>query len=406
MFTNFSKLAFSAVAIAIFWGLMPLEWAPGRCHGQEGGFDSERAVAEFKKASDEWRDVLTEINAVTIRYQNATDSQLSELRQRHRELESQARLQFRDLFGQAVKITQQSPGVDGDVTDFLSRATQYRFNRDNYEMTGEAAEALMQVLEQGRGLPEIAGVSYWATNQHERARPFLEQAVGMGLLDEKSRGVLESLERLEQAWKVEQEKLEAEAKANDLPRVSFQTTRGEIVVELFENEAPNTVANFIRLVEEGTYRNIPFYQVLAGRVALAGDVRVDPATMGFVIADENKTPDARAAFRGYLAMTKLPTPPESVELKTYPNSASSHFFMTYRPIMGTNAEHTIFGRIIEGIEHFTALTRVDPSKEKKEGEEEEKPDYILEAEVIRKRPHDYEPNRIDISALGGGTSPP
>ena len=46
---------------------------------------------------------------------------------------------------------------------------------------------------------------------------------------------------------------EAEAKADDLPRVKLKTTKGDIVIELFENEAPNTVANFISLVEKRFY---------------------------------------------------------------------------------------------------------------------------------------------------------
>ena len=50
--------------------------------------------------------------------------------------------------------------------------------------------------------------------------------------------------------KRERELREAEQAANDLPRVVLVTIRGEIELELFENEAPNTVANFIALVEE------------------------------------------------------------------------------------------------------------------------------------------------------------
>ena len=48
-------------------------------------------------------------------------------------------------------------------------------------------------------------------------------------------------------WKKELAIRAREAKTDDLPRVLFQTNRGDIVLELFENEAPNTVANFISL---------------------------------------------------------------------------------------------------------------------------------------------------------------
>ena len=55
---------------------------------------------------------------------------------------------------------------------------------------------------------------------------------------------------------------QAEAKADDLPRVVLKTNRGDIEMELFENEAPNTVANFISLVEKGFYDGVSFHRVL------------------------------------------------------------------------------------------------------------------------------------------------
>lgn len=396
MFTNFSKFAFSAVAVAIVSGLPTVSLSPNLCFGQASEFNSEAAVAEFDQAAAKWRETVTEINVLTIQYQNADASEASALRRKHREQEVKARLQFRDLFEIALKIVQQSPESSDEATQFLLMATFYRFNNDKYELTGEAAEALIPVTKGGRGLPEIAGVSYWATNQYEKAMPFLEEAFGMGLLDEKNRAALPTVDLLKNAWEGERAKLAAEAAADDLPRVRLKTTRGDIVLELFENEAPNTVANFIRLVESGGYRNVPFYQVLSAQVALAGDTRVTPANLGFALPDENQSPEARRAFRGRIAMAKLPMP-EGSEFVTFPNSASSHFFITFRPIFNTSAEHTIFGRIVEGIEHFSALKRIDPNKEKKEGEPEEMPDYILEAEVVRKRDHAYEPNRIELS---------
>ena len=61
---------------------------------------------------------------------------------------------------------------------------------------------------------------------------------------------------------VEQKVREKEAQADDLPRVRLQTNKGEIVVELFENEAPETVGNFISLVEKGYYNGLSFHRVL------------------------------------------------------------------------------------------------------------------------------------------------
>ena len=56
-----------------------------------------------------------------------------------------------------------------------------------------------------------------------------------------------------EAWAKEKAIRDAEAKADDLPRVLLKTNKGDIVIELFENQAPNTVANFISLVKKGFY---------------------------------------------------------------------------------------------------------------------------------------------------------
>ncbi len=88
-------------------------------------------------------------------------------------------------------------------------------------------------------------------------------------------------------WEHEQELRAAEAKADDLPRVLLETTRGPVVIELFEDQAPNTVANFIQLVESGFYDGSDFYQVVDDFVAQGGDPIGDGSgTSGRFIADE------------------------------------------------------------------------------------------------------------------------
>ncbi|MBL9123637.1 MAG: peptidylprolyl isomerase, partial [Planctomycetaceae bacterium] len=72
-------------------------------------------------------------------------------------------------------------------------------------------------------------------------------------------------------WKKEQELRAKEGEADDLPRVVLKTNRGDITLELFENEAPNTVANFVALVDKKFYDGLPFHRVLRGFMAQGGD---------------------------------------------------------------------------------------------------------------------------------------
>src|SRR5262249_4818547 len=88
-------------------------------------------------------------------------------------------------------------------------------------------------------------------------------------------------------WKKESEIRAAEAKADDLPRVKLTTTKGEIVVELFENEAPQTVANFLSLVKSGFYEGSPFHRVLPTFMAQGGAKTEDGmGGPGYTIHDE------------------------------------------------------------------------------------------------------------------------
>src|SRR5262249_15222542 len=143
----------------------------------------------------------------------------------------------------------------------------------------------------------------------------------------------------------------------------LQTTRGDIVVELFENEAPNTVANFISLVTKGLYDGTQFHRVLPGFMAQGGDPLSKDAAAnkenigkggpGYTIPDEFQSPNHRDHFRGTLSMAHT----------QQPNSAGSQFFITFAPTPTLNGAYTAFGRVVEGLDVLAKLQRIDPDRE-------------------------------------------
>jgi cyclophilin family peptidyl-prolyl cis-trans isomerase/DNA-directed RNA polymerase subunit RPC12/RpoP len=179
-----------------------------------------------------------------------------------------------------------------------------------------------------------------------------------------------------QKWKREQELRIQEAVADDLPRVRLVTTKGEMVVELFENEAPNTVANFISLVEKGFYNGLTFHRVIPDFVAQGGDpLGNGTGGPGYFIAAEFDKPNARRHFPGSLAMARS---------KDH-DSAGSQFYITYTPQPHLDGQYTVFGRVIEGIDIVSKLNATRSGAH---------PDKILRAEVLRKRNHEYIPRTI------------
>ncbi|QDU93215.1 peptidylprolyl isomerase [Lignipirellula cremea] len=170
----------------------------------------------------------------------------------------------------------------------------------------------------------------------------------------------------------------AEAKADDLPRVKLTTTKGDIVLELFENEAPQTVGNFVNLVEKGFYDGTPFHRVLEGFMAQGGDPEgTGMGGPGYRIKDEYGRPDHRKHYTGAVAMAH----------SAAENSAGSQFYMTFRPTSQLDGGYTVFGRVMEGMDIVNSLQKRDPNAHPPLPE----PDKIVKAEVLRKRDHVYEP---------------
>ena len=139
---------------------------------------------------------------------------------------------------------------------------------------------------------------------------------------------------------------QAEAKADDLPRVKLITNKGEIVVELFENESPGTVGNFISLTKDGFYKDIKFHRVISGFMAQTGDPKGDGSGgPGYEIYDECTSPEARRHFTGSLSMANKG-----------PDTGGSQFFLTFSRTSGLDGQHTVFGRVVSGMDVLRTLT--------------------------------------------------
>ena len=238
------------------------------------------------------------------------------------------------------------------------------------------------------------GLALLKTNQFAEANEIIDTIAPNVLdkLNEADNKLLSIRVPLQRAYEQEKKILAAEADDN-LPRVEINTTRGPIVAELFENEAPDTVGNFIQLVESGFYTDVIFHRVISKFMAQTGLVAFSDngykmKNIGYSIYDETK--GGRGHFYGYLSMAKT----------DQPNSGGSQFFITYEPTVFLDGRHTVFGRVIEGMDNAGHLLPTHEVKEEKDEPREEvpiesvTPDRILSAKVIRKRDHEYRPNKV------------
>ena len=183
---------------------------------------------------------------------------------------------------------------------------------------------------------------------------------------------------------------QTEAASDDLPQVKIVTTKGEIIIELFENQAPNTVSNFISLVEDGQYSKKLFHRVIEGFMAQTGGFEIDGVesdSPDYTIPCECNRPDFRRHFTNSVSMAHVGRP----------DTGCRQFFITFERQPDLDKRHTVFGRIISGDQ---IMERIERTNIQLDGGRTEQPianvrkDRIVSAEVLRKRDHVYRPRKV------------
>ncbi|MEB3238293.1 MAG: peptidylprolyl isomerase [Candidatus Sericytochromatia bacterium] len=162
-------------------------------------------------------------------------------------------------------------------------------------------------------------------------------------------------------------------------RVEVQTTKGNLVIGLFEKDAPKTTDNFLRLVRKGFYDNTPFHRVIEGFVAQGGDpTGTGTGGPGYTIRFE-RTPLKH--IPGAIGMAR------SASL----DSAGSQFFIDFVPLpqLDTRLDdkgqpiggYVVFGQVIKGQAVLAKLTRtMTPDNAPRPGV---KPDRIVKARILQ-----------------------
>lgn len=132
---------------------------------------------------------------------------------------------------------------------------------------------------------------------------------------------------------------------------TIETEKGNIVIELFPEQAPVTVNSFVFLAREGWFDGVIFHRVIPGFVAQTGD----PLGMGFggpgYAFGNEVTADLQYDQAGVVGMAN-----------SGPDANGSQFFITYDAVPDLNGGYTIFGQVIEGMDVVESLTPRDPSQ--------------------------------------------
>ena len=148
---------------------------------------------------------------------------------------------------------------------------------------------------------------------------------------------------------------------------------GKVVIELFDEIAPNHVQRFKQLSKEKKYDGVIFHRVIDGFMAQTGDVKfgnskLDTYDINRAGTGGSEYPDLKAEFndlpheRGTLSMAR----------SSDPDSANSQFFICFKAASHLDRQYTVFGKVVQGMEFVDLIKRGEGS-----GGEVTDPDKII-----------------------------
>ena len=364
----------------IAFAVVPLLLLSVLTDSQTQAQDDNPSSKEFAAAHSEWKDLNKKLDGVIKEFSTAEDDRKDELRILYEQYNKRAKEVLRLLRSTAIAAYKKSPNKDNDVVDALVRFAGYGLFLDDYSAAAEVTSLLTKHDCQAEDLDNIAGQVAYATHDFETAEEYFKSAKEKETISKQSENYLSQMKNTKSLWKVEQELRVKEAKADDLPQVRLETSKGEIIVELFENEAPQSVGNFVSLVESGFYNGLSFHRVLGGFMAQGGcPIGDGTGGPGYSIYCECQKDNFRGHFAGSLSMAHAGK-----------DTGGSQFFLTFRPTPHLDGRHTVFGRVIKGMEVLRRLQRIDPM-----ASTNVEPDKIVKATVLRKRDHQYKPTKVE-----------
>ena len=140
------------------------------------------------------------------------------------------------------------------------------------------------------------------------------------------------------------------------PRVAFDTSKGKIVIELFEDKAPKTVDNFLQYVKSGHFDGTIFHRVIPGFVIQGGGFTADMTQKPTKPPIQNEADNGLKNARGTLSMART----------SDPNSASSQFFINLSDNAALDHKgksqqgwgYAVFGRVVEGMDVVDQIAQV------------------------------------------------
>ena len=226
-----------------------------------------KELADFVENFDNYKAKLKELRALKNEYQTATPERRDEILDKYKPLVAEAETMQKRLIPQGIEAYNALDGKNVDLQNFLLGMFEWQIiKKENYESAFQIAEAL--IPRDGFPLPDYAYLYAYAafaafnTMHLDKAKEWNAVAkkndayAKIRQLDAKDNMKIaftleQELPEYERLWEKEKEIRDKEAADDTNPRVVLHTTKGDITLELFPNEAPEAVGTFMTLIKDG-----------------------------------------------------------------------------------------------------------------------------------------------------------
>lgn len=264
-------------------------------------------VQKYEESIREWKDVCLKLRKLGFRFQTCEEYEVDSIRQEYKSLVEQGNQLFDqslDLSCELIESGAGSPKTRGEVRRFVANLRNEYFTLGHYDKAYRLGMVLLdRENDSSQNLFELARIAGYC-NEFEvsaelfrlvKARQELQLSPSVQIFLEKQPGYTA-------AWNAEKAKRAEETAQGNLPQVLFKTEKGDVKVELFENDAPNSVAHFLDLVESGVYETTLFFDGLKNGNLSGGSPYNDGTNnLEQMIASEHEK-SSRGHYRGTLSL--------------------------------------------------------------------------------------------------------
>jgi cyclophilin family peptidyl-prolyl cis-trans isomerase len=334
---------------------------------------------------ERWQTAYAEIQSMNVKARTLPAGDQAEFWQDYQAKVKALSELRKEIEPQLLQTVQDSTEIPQPLHDTLLQLGRIAISEDNYQRGFRLLKPLVDSGCKDELVYQFAALAAFGSDQFTLAQQLIDKIKSEGgqVRTEFMRRMASGLAERAAEWKVEEAIRAAEAEKDDLPRVKFETSAGDIVIELYEDQAPNTVANFISLVEKGYYDGLTFHRVLPQFMAQGGCPNgTGGGGPGYSVPCECYEPNYRKHFAGTLSMAHAGK-----------DTGGSQFFLTFLATPHLDNRHTAFGRVIEGLDNVAGLNKVNPEAP----DPDLQPSKIIKATVLRKRAHEYKPKTLPAS---------